>query len=338
MDKFDASAGPSLLHRVQTGPGRSGRTGGCLSRRTWGKLESFTRGGELRWHAHRSQERFRTPLRSSQTDERRTTRTRFVREAGVAALGLTALGRFATPARGAARTEDRRRRCRPRRAECRVLAAQCRLQRRDPRGVRPDRRALLDSPRRVRRGPDRRARRRADRPGPHRDPATRIRSRPEAGQPPQGRAERNGGARLLRQVAVHLRGDDRRHQGRVAEDPQRRLRRELPDHVRDLDRERPRARQHVDRRLDRGDLRGRDEIADRAAARRRVQHRVRRRIVRAERAQPALPARLLGVRASSASSAPRTRSTTSSAATTRSPIDSPPASQARSRRAPSSSR
>ena len=35
-------------------------------------------------------------------EERRTTRTRFVREAGVAALGLTALGRFAPPARGAA--------------------------------------------------------------------------------------------------------------------------------------------------------------------------------------------------------------------------------------------
>ena len=34
-------------------------------------------------------------------DERRTTRTRFVKEAGVAALGLTALGRFAAPARGA---------------------------------------------------------------------------------------------------------------------------------------------------------------------------------------------------------------------------------------------
>ena len=34
--------------------------------------------------------------------ERRTTRTRFVKEAGVAALGVTALGRFAAPARGAA--------------------------------------------------------------------------------------------------------------------------------------------------------------------------------------------------------------------------------------------
>jgi monoamine oxidase len=35
------------------------------------------------------------------TEERRTTRTRFVKEAGVAALGMTALGRFAAPARGA---------------------------------------------------------------------------------------------------------------------------------------------------------------------------------------------------------------------------------------------
>src|SRR6187551_2179050 len=35
------------------------------------------------------------------SDERRTTRTRFVKEAGAAALGITALGRFAAPARGA---------------------------------------------------------------------------------------------------------------------------------------------------------------------------------------------------------------------------------------------
>jgi monoamine oxidase len=35
------------------------------------------------------------------TGERRTTRTRFVKEAGAAALGITALGRFAAPARGA---------------------------------------------------------------------------------------------------------------------------------------------------------------------------------------------------------------------------------------------
>src|SRR5687767_6807888 len=50
----------------------------------------------------------RTPLASAVQDavaaaagERRTTRTRFVKEAGAAALGLTALGRFAAPARGA---------------------------------------------------------------------------------------------------------------------------------------------------------------------------------------------------------------------------------------------
>jgi monoamine oxidase len=39
---------------------------------------------------------------SALADERRTTRTRFVKEAGVAALGITALGRLAAPARGAA--------------------------------------------------------------------------------------------------------------------------------------------------------------------------------------------------------------------------------------------
>src|SRR5215207_4034555 len=51
----------------------------------------------------------RTPLASAVqdavaevADERRTTRTRFVKEAGVAALGLTAFGRLAGPARGAA--------------------------------------------------------------------------------------------------------------------------------------------------------------------------------------------------------------------------------------------
>jgi monoamine oxidase len=50
----------------------------------------------------------RTPLANAVQDavaaaaeERRTTRTRFVKEAGVAAIGLTALGRFAAPARGA---------------------------------------------------------------------------------------------------------------------------------------------------------------------------------------------------------------------------------------------
>ena len=52
----------------------------------------------------------RTPLANAVQDavaaaaaeDRRTTRTRFVKEAGVAALGLTAFGRFAAPARGAA--------------------------------------------------------------------------------------------------------------------------------------------------------------------------------------------------------------------------------------------
>ena len=51
----------------------------------------------------------RTPLAGAVQDavaalgaeERRTTRTRFVKQAGVAALGVTALGRMAAPARGA---------------------------------------------------------------------------------------------------------------------------------------------------------------------------------------------------------------------------------------------
>ena len=51
----------------------------------------------------------RTPLAGAVQDavaaiaagERRTSRGAFVKEAGVAALGLTALGRFASPARGA---------------------------------------------------------------------------------------------------------------------------------------------------------------------------------------------------------------------------------------------
>jgi len=43
-----------------------------------------------------------TALAAAAAEERRTTRTRFVKEAGVAALGVTALGRFAAPAYGAA--------------------------------------------------------------------------------------------------------------------------------------------------------------------------------------------------------------------------------------------
>jgi len=43
-----------------------------------------------------------TALAAAAAEERRTTRTRFVKEAGVAALGVTALGRFAAPAYGVA--------------------------------------------------------------------------------------------------------------------------------------------------------------------------------------------------------------------------------------------
>ena len=80
-------------------------------------------------------------------------------------------------------------------------------------------------------------------------------------------AEQNGTELIAYFDGSHyrVRGDDRRHQGRLAEDPCRRLGGELPDHVRALDRARPRARQHVDRRLHRGDVRGRDRLSDREA-------------------------------------------------------------------------
>ena len=113
--------------------------------------------------------------------------------------------------------------------------------------------------------------------------------------------ERNGTEPVvpLRRRAVLVRGRRRYDlRDRLAEAPQRRLRRELPDAVRQLHRARLRARPDVDRRLDRGVRPGRDRLAARPAARRRLQHRVRRRVERAELAQPALPARLPAGRAS----------------------------------------
>ena len=243
----------------------------------------------------------RTPLAGAVQDavaeiaagERRTTRARFVKEAGIGAIGLTALGRLAAPARGAAA---------PKivvvGAGLAGLSAAYQLKQAGyaaevHEAADAARRPLLDVAQRVRRGTDRRARWGADRPEPLARTAACAGTRAQARQPAPGGAERDGALRVLRRLALLLRGDDRRHQGRMAEDPCGRLGGQLSDHLRDLDRAGTRARQDVDRRLDRGDIRGRDRVADREAARRRLQHRVRRRMHGAERAQPALPARLL---------------------------------------------
>jgi hypothetical protein len=111
-------------------------------------------------------------------------------------------------------------------------------------------------------------------------------------QPLERGAERRGGAGLLRRSDLLVRGDDRRHQAGVAEDPFRRLRRRLPDDIRQLHSARPRAGPDVDRRLDRGLDSWRAGVPARTAPRRRLHDRVRRRLGRAELAQPPLPARL----------------------------------------------
>ena len=172
--------------------------------------------------------------------------------------------------------------------------------------------------RRVRRRADRRARRRADRPGPHRDPQARPGARAQPRQPASGRGERHRAVRLLRRSAVHVRRDHRRPQGDLAEDPRGRLGRELPDAVRQLHAARLRARPHVDHRLDRARTFPAGRLAARPAARRRLQHRVRRRVARRRARSTCCTCSATRGRASCGSSASRTRSTTSAAATTRS--------------------
>ena len=155
-------------------------------------------------------------------------------------------------------------------------------------------RPLLDAPGRLGRRPGRRARRRADRPGPHRDPPARPGARPPARRPARGRGQRDAADLLVRRGALHVRGRDARPEGRLAEAPQGRRRGELPDDLPALDAARPRARRDVDRRLDRGDLRGRHLVAGRPTAGHRLQHRVRRRVRRAELPEPPVPPRLPG--------------------------------------------
>ena len=95
-------------------------------------------------------------------------------------------------------------------------------------------------------------------------------------QPRRRAAERHRGPLLVRRRAVHLRPGDRRHQAHLAAAPQRPQRGELPDDVLPLDAARPRARPHVGRPVDRSLRPGRPLLTARPAARRRLQHRVRR--------------------------------------------------------------
>ena len=117
--------------------------------------------------------------------------------------------------------------------------------------------ALLDAARRVRRRPDRRARRRVDRPGPHRDPAARAAS---LGLKLDNllQAEQNG-----TELLGYFDGAPYRY-AEMTDDIKAAWQKihadvsaaSYPTTFEILDRARQRARQHVDRRLDRGDLRG----------------------------------------------------------------------------------
>ncbi len=181
---------------------------------------------------------------------------------------------------------------RARRPDVRVSPEAGGLPRTGARGVDTARRALLEQPRVLRRRSGLRARRRADRPGPQpaSEPRTGARARPR--QPAPGRGERHRDPRLLRRAPVHVRRDDRRPEAGLAETPLGPLGRQLPDVVRQPYAARLRARPPLDPRLDRGVRAGWNRVAAGPAPRRRVQHRVRRGVERAELAQPRLPARL----------------------------------------------
>jgi monoamine oxidase len=102
VDKPNGVHATFLRLRVHTAPRESGLAGHC----TGDGGRSSSGGGT----PGEGDDIARTPLAEAVREaaaeiaagERRTTRTAFVKQAGVAALGLTALGRFAAPAHGAA--------------------------------------------------------------------------------------------------------------------------------------------------------------------------------------------------------------------------------------------
>ena len=202
--------------------------------------------------------------------------------------------RAALESAGRERAADRRGRRRPRGPHLRLPAEAGRIPGRSLRVLGSARRALLDAPRGLRRRADRRARRRADRPESHPDPPARAAAGAQPRQPALGGGQRDRAVLLLRRPALLVRAGDRRPEADLAADPLGRLRGRLPDALHAVDPARARTRRDVDRGLDPG-LRARWlELEAGSAARRRLQHRVRRRDERAELPQHALPAGVLG--------------------------------------------
>ena len=274
----------------------------------------------------------RTPLAGAVQDavatvasgERRTTRTRFVKEAGAAAIGLTALGRLAAPARGATAPK--------------IVVVGAGL-------------AGLSAAY---------ALRSAGHIAEIHEASDRIGGRcwTRRGEFADGQIAEHGGE-LIDQSHSHIRhlaqGLGLKLENLLQAEQNgteliallRRLPVLLPDEMSDdikaawqkihadvsaasypttfetLHRARPRARQHVDRRLDRGDVRGRDRLTDRPAARRRLQHRVRRRVAPSRARSTCSICSPTRGQGHFRVFGPRTRSTASSAATTGSRTGSP---------------
>ena len=261
----------------------------------------------MRWHAPHWRAGWARRLRSSRRRPRAGTSVDEVlegREAGTAPQGAARRGRRADRRGGAERAAlesagrerapDRRGRRRPRGPHLRVPVEAGRIPGRSLRVLGSARRTLLDAARGLHRRSDRRARGRADRPEPHRDPPTRAAVGAQPRQPAFGGGQRDRAVLLLRRPALLVRAGDQRPEADLAADPLGRLGGRLPDALHAVDPARARTRRDVDRRLD-PDVRARWlELEAGSASRRRLQHRVRRRDERAELPQHALPARLLG--------------------------------------------
>ena len=257
-----------------------------------------------------------------------TTRAGLLKKAGLAGLGVAGLSRLTAPARAASSTSIVVVGAGLAGLTCALPLEAGRLPSAGLRGVDRLGGRCWTRPRRLRRRPDRRARRRADRPGPHRDPPARAGARARPRQPAR-RREANGTELLgyFDGAPYTFDADDRRPQGDLAEDPLRPLGGELPDALQLLHRSagasstRCRSSTGSTSYVPGGHGSQLGQLLDVAynieyGAESSVQSSLNLLYLLGYRA-----------RASSASSASRTRSTTCAAATTRSPSGSPPRSR-----------